>query len=104
VGAAGFVVYGSPNIGGWPIAPTSGAGQDARHRASHRLRDFLHIVGRECRDHEHHSLRAMEGRKSNTAALLGLIGRGGLGWDGLLAEARYGEAQVRLPRSDGGLA
>ena len=50
------------------------------------------------------SLRAMEGRKSNTAALLGLIGRGGLGWDGLLAEARYGEAQVRLPRSDGGLA
>ena len=42
------------------------------------------------------SLRAMEGRTSNTAALIGLMGRGGLGWDGLLANARYGDAQSRL--------
>ena len=47
------------------------------------------------------SLRAMEGRVSNTAALLGLIGRGGLGWDGLLADARYGAAQSRLPNDAG---
>lgn len=50
------------------------------------------------------SLRAMEGRVSNTAALLGLIGRGGLGWDGLLADARYGAAQSRLPNDAGNLA
>ena len=43
------------------------------------------------------SLKAMEGRTSNTAALIGLMGRGGLGWDGLLADARYGDAQSRLP-------
>ncbi|WP_028919516.1 beta-N-acetylhexosaminidase [Pseudoxanthomonas suwonensis] len=45
------------------------------------------------------SLRAVEGRRLNTAALTGLIGRGALGWDGLLADARYGQAQSRLPRS-----
>ena len=50
------------------------------------------------------SLRAMEGRVSNTAALLGLIGRGGLGWDGLLADARYGAAQSRLPGDAGNVA
>ena len=50
------------------------------------------------------SLRAMEGRVSNTAALLGLIGRGGLGWDGLLADARYGAAQSRLPNDNGDVA
>ena len=43
------------------------------------------------------SLRAVEGRALDTAALLGLIGRGALGWDGLLADARYGAAQSRLP-------
>jgi beta-N-acetylhexosaminidase len=43
------------------------------------------------------SLRAVEGRALNTAALTGLIGRGALGWDGLLADTRYGEAQSRLP-------
>lgn len=43
------------------------------------------------------SLRAVEGHKLNTAALTGLIGRGALGWDGLLADARYGRAQSRLP-------
>ncbi|MCC7632737.1 beta-N-acetylhexosaminidase [Stenotrophomonas rhizophila] len=42
------------------------------------------------------SLRAVEGRTLNTAALLGLIGRGALGWDGLLADARHGDTQSRL--------
>ncbi len=50
------------------------------------------------------SLKAMEGRTSNTAALLGLIGRGGLGWDGLLADTRYGDAQSRLPAGAGSVA
>lgn len=50
------------------------------------------------------SLKAMQGRSSNTAALLGLIGRGALGWDGLLADTRYGDAQSRLPAGSGGLA
>ncbi|WP_028916950.1 beta-N-acetylhexosaminidase [Pseudoxanthomonas sp. J35] len=45
------------------------------------------------------SLGAVEGRRLNTAALTGLIGRGALGWDGLLADARYGQAQSRLPRA-----
>ncbi|WP_313343062.1 beta-N-acetylhexosaminidase [Stenotrophomonas sp.] len=42
------------------------------------------------------ALRAVEGRPLNTAALLGLIGRGALGWDGLLADTRYGSSQSRL--------
>ena len=42
------------------------------------------------------SLAAVEGRALNTAALLGLIGRGAMGWDGLLADARYGAARTRL--------
>ncbi len=50
------------------------------------------------------SLKAMEGRTSNTAALVGLMGRGALGWDGLLADARYGDAQSRLPPLSGGVA
>jgi beta-N-acetylhexosaminidase len=29
-------------------------------------------------------------------ALIGLIGRGACGWDGLLADARYTESQARL--------
>ncbi|MFC7302495.1 beta-N-acetylhexosaminidase [Cognatiluteimonas weifangensis] len=47
------------------------------------------------------SLAAIAGRTLNTAALVGLIGRGAMGWDGLLAQARYGAAQARL---SGGLA
>ena len=47
------------------------------------------------------SLAAVEGRALNTAALVGLIGRGPMGWDGLLADARYGDARQRL---EGGLA
>lgn len=42
------------------------------------------------------SLRAVAGRSFNTAALTGLIGRGALGWDGLLADARRSDAQGRL--------
>jgi beta-N-acetylhexosaminidase len=42
------------------------------------------------------SLAAVEGRALNTAALTGLIGRGAMGWDGLLAESRHGSAQSRL--------
>jgi beta-N-acetylhexosaminidase len=47
------------------------------------------------------SLAAVEGRALNTAALVGLIGRGPMGWDGLLADARYDDARQRL---EGGLA
>ena len=42
------------------------------------------------------SLVAVAGRKLDTMALAGLIGRGAMGWDALLAEARYGTAQSRL--------
>lgn len=47
------------------------------------------------------SLAAVQGRALNTAALIGLIGRGPMGWDGLLADARYGATRSRL---EGGLA
>jgi beta-N-acetylhexosaminidase len=43
------------------------------------------------------SLQAVEGRRLNTAALAGLVGRGALGWDGLLADARHGQARANLP-------
>jgi len=42
------------------------------------------------------SLAAVEGRKLNTMALTGLIGRGAMGWDGLLADTRYVDARDRL--------
>jgi len=42
------------------------------------------------------SLAGVADRKLNTAALIGLIGRGAMGWDGLLAAVRYGDAQSRL--------
>ena len=42
------------------------------------------------------SLAAVQGRKLNTMALAGLIGRGALGWDGLLADARYSQSQSRF--------
>ncbi|WP_123770669.1 beta-N-acetylhexosaminidase [Vulcaniibacterium tengchongense] len=42
------------------------------------------------------ALKAVEGRALNTAALIGLIGRGALGWDGLIADGRYGETRRRL--------
>ena len=40
------------------------------------------------------SLAAVEGRHLNTMALAGLMGRGALGWDGLLADARHGAASA----------
>lgn len=42
------------------------------------------------------ALHALEGRKSNTMALAGLLGRGALGWDGLVADARHGDAAARM--------
>jgi len=42
------------------------------------------------------SLAAVEGRALNTRALIGLIGRGALGWDGLIADARYSDVRARL--------
>jgi beta-N-acetylhexosaminidase len=48
------------------------------------------------------SLAAIDGRSFNTMALTGLIGRGARGWDGLLADARYGDAQQRLRAALGG--
>ncbi|RZA20732.1 MAG: beta-N-acetylhexosaminidase [Lysobacteraceae bacterium] len=42
------------------------------------------------------SLRAVEGRALNTMGVVGLLGRGGVGWDGLLADARYMQAQARI--------
>lgn len=47
------------------------------------------------------SLAAVRGRALNTAAITGLIGRGAMGWDGLLADAGYGDIRNRL---EGGLA
>ena len=47
------------------------------------------------------SLAAVEGRELNTMALAGLLGRGAMGWDGLLANAEYGAIRQRL---EGGLA
>ncbi|HET7655667.1 MAG TPA: beta-N-acetylhexosaminidase [Luteimonas sp.] len=46
------------------------------------------------------SLAAVEGRTLNTAALIGLIGRGPMGWDGLIANTDYDAVRERL---EGGL-
>lgn len=42
------------------------------------------------------SLAAVEGRTLNTAAMAKLLGRGALGWDGLLADTGHGIARSRL--------
>ena len=42
------------------------------------------------------SLAAVQGRRLNTMALVGLLGRGAMGWDGLLADARYGGVRSKL--------
>ena len=39
------------------------------------------------------SLAAVAGRNLDTAALIGLIGRGAMGWDGLLADTRHVDAR-----------
>lgn len=50
------------------------------------------------------SLAAVDGRQANTRALAGLIGRGPLGWDGLIADARHGAARGALQGLDAGAA
>ena len=42
------------------------------------------------------SLAAVEGRALNTAAITGLIGRGPMAWDGLLADERYADTRSRI--------
>jgi beta-N-acetylhexosaminidase len=42
------------------------------------------------------SLAAVQHRQLNTAAVISLIGRGAMGWDGLLADARRGGVQGKL--------
>ena len=42
------------------------------------------------------SLAAVRDRTLNTAAMIGLIGRGAMGWDALIAGSRYSQAQSRL--------
>lgn len=42
------------------------------------------------------SLAAVEGRTLNTMALAGLLGRGVMGWGGLLADARYDAVRARV--------
>jgi beta-N-acetylhexosaminidase len=36
--------------------------------------------------------------------VLGVLGRGALGWDGLIADARYGDTQARVLDSLTGVA
>lgn len=50
------------------------------------------------------SLDAVADRRIDTTALTGLIGRGPLGWDALLADARHARAQGDLSRELGGVA
>jgi beta-N-acetylhexosaminidase len=47
------------------------------------------------------SLASVAGRSLNTMALTGLIGRGPMGWDGLLADARYDRARSALDQPGG---
>ncbi len=42
------------------------------------------------------SLAAVEGRALDTAPVIGLIGRGPMAWDGLLADARYADTRTRI--------
>ncbi|MFS8136897.1 MAG: beta-N-acetylhexosaminidase [Thermomonas sp.] len=42
------------------------------------------------------SLHALDDRRSSTMSLIGLMGRGPQAWDGLIADARYQRAQLRL--------
>ncbi len=50
------------------------------------------------------SLAAVQGRTLDTMVCASLMGRGAVGWDSLLAEARYGEAQTRLAGEPGAFA
>jgi len=44
------------------------------------------------------------GRALNTAALLGLIAHGAMGWGGLLADARHADIRNRLLENTGRIA
>jgi beta-N-acetylhexosaminidase len=48
------------------------------------------------------SLNAVEDRATNPELLTGLMGRGAMAWDDLLADTRYGAAQTRIADSLGG--
>lgn len=50
------------------------------------------------------SLAAVQGRTLDMMVCASLMGRGAMGWDSLLAEARYGEAQARLAGESGAFA
>jgi beta-N-acetylhexosaminidase len=50
------------------------------------------------------SLAAMTGRRSDTAMLAGVMGRGAMAWDALIADTRYDAAQTRLAAELGGVA
>ena len=50
------------------------------------------------------SLAAVQGRTLDMTVCASLMGRGAMGWDSLLAEARYGEAQARLAGESGAFA
>jgi beta-N-acetylhexosaminidase len=50
------------------------------------------------------SLAAVDGRALDTMALAGLMGRGAMGWDGLLAETRHGDARSLLAGELGAFA
>ncbi|WP_442682116.1 beta-N-acetylhexosaminidase [Stenotrophomonas sp. JC08] len=50
------------------------------------------------------SLQAVAGRALNTAALLGLIAHGAMGWSGLLADARHADIRNRLLENTGRIA
>lgn len=50
------------------------------------------------------SLAAVQARTLDMTVCASLMGRGAMGWDSLLAEARYGEAQARLAGEPGAFA
>ena len=50
------------------------------------------------------SLAAVQGRTLDMTVCASLMGRGAMGWDSLLAVARYGEAQARLAGESGAFA
>jgi beta-N-acetylhexosaminidase len=50
------------------------------------------------------SLAAVQDRQLNTAAVISLIGRGAMGWDGLLADTRRSGVQAKLGERLGHLA
>lgn len=47
------------------------------------------------------ALASVEGRALDTMAVLGVIGRGAMAWDGLLADARHAQARQQLQRVRG---